>query len=220
MARRKGVSGPHHSETLLKGEACLWLGFHIKASDYLAVPITHHFFQKRVLDGHIGKVRQAGLYGAEVEFPVDSKKGSVRLNLCVDELLPLTAQEVSTLTEHISQTGEIQVSTQTKTAKTNTIKKSTNTCSEKGCSFSSPSPQGLGTHRMRTHNLKSRSQQRGTRKVAIKSTPTSAQKATTSTNASTTDWKAKHDALVKKYNRLSTKYESIVKTLKQLSHSA
>ena len=228
MAKSKRKSGPQYSDTLLKGEECLWLGNHTKVNDYLAIPMTHHFFQKRALNGNIGTIKQAGFHGAEVEFPIDSEKGSVRLTLSVDELLPMTTQQVNILRESISNTqGDSTVSTQVK-AKTQTVsttaKKSTYTCSEKGCSFSSPSPQGLGTHRLRSHNLQSRSQKRGTttRRVVVStkgSTVTSTKNTATpsQTNGATTNWKAKHDAMAKRYNRLSSKYETIIKTLKQLS---
>jgi len=246
MSVRKRKGGPLDSDTLLKGEKCLWLGFHFNASDYLTRPITHHFFQKRALNGHIGTINQAGLHGAEVEFQVDSEKGFAKLNLSVEELLPMTIQQAEELKESIANIqGEITVSTQTAKTKrpvaTTTIRKGTYTCEAKGCSFSSPSPQGLGTHRVKAHNLASRSQQRsGGRKVLITKTNAKASKPVSTTTkkiASTTpkktvatgavvnstpntreDWKAKHDAVVKRYNRLSTKHEYVIKTLKKLAN--
>jgi len=104
MVVRKRKGGPLDSDTLLKGEQCLWLGFHINVSDYLTRPITHHFFQKRALNGHIGTINQAGLHGAEVEFQVDSEKGFAKLNLSVEELLPMTIQQAEELKESISTT--------------------------------------------------------------------------------------------------------------------
>jgi len=246
MVVRKRKGGPLDSDTLLKGEQCLWLGFHINVSDYLTRPITHHFFQKRALNGHIGTINQAGLHGAEVEFQVDSEKGFAKLNLSVEELLPMTIQQAEELKESIANIqGEITVSTQTAKTKrpvaTTTIRKGTYTCEAKGCSFSSPSPQGLGTHRVKAHNLASRSQQRsGGRKVLITKTNAKASKPVSTTTkkiASTTpkktvatgavvnstpntreDWKAKHDAVVKRYNRLSTKHDYVIKTLKKLAN--
>jgi len=255
VAVRKRKGGPLDSDTLLKGEQCLWLGFHLNVSDYLTRPITHHFFQKRALNGHIGTINQAGVHGAEVEFPVDSEKGFARLNISVEELLPMTTQQAEELKESISvekslmtlsnTQGETTVSTQTaktkRPAATTTIRKGTYTCEAKGCSFSSPSPQGLGTHRVKAHNLASRSQQRsGGRKVLITKTNAKASKPVSTTTkkiASTTpkktvatgavvnstpntreDWKAKHDAVVKRYNRLSTKHEYVIKTLKKLAN--
>jgi len=229
MAKRVSKNGPQYSDTLLKGAECLWLGFHTNASEYSTIPITHHLFQEKALKGHIGIVRQAGMHGAEVEFST-TEGTTAKLNLSVEELLPMTAHEVSELRESISNIkGESTVSTQIK-AKTQkvsiTAKKNTYRCVEKGCSFSSASPQGLGTHRLRTHNLQSRSQKRGTtiRKIVVSSNKGSAvtSKNTTTpsqTNGATTNWKAKHDAMAKRYTRLSSKYESLIKTLKQLSQT-
>jgi len=246
MVVRKRKGGPLDSDTLLKGEQCLWLGFHLNVSDYLTRPITHHFFQKRALNGHIGTINQAGLHGAEVEFQVDSEKGSAKLNLSVEELLPMTLQQAEELKESISTTqGETTVSTQIaktkRPAATTTIRKGAYPCEAKGCSFSSPSPQGLGTHRVKAHNLASRSQQRsGGRKVLITKTDAKASKPVSTTTkkiVSTTTkktvatgavvnatpntregWKAKHDAVVKRYNRLSTKHDYVIKTLKKLAN--
>jgi len=238
MSVRKRKGGPLDSDTLLKGEKCLWLGFHFNASDYLTRPITHHFFQKRALNGHIGTINQAGLHGAEVEFQVDSEKGFAKLNLSVEELLPMTIQQAEELKESIANIqGEITVSTQTAKTKrpvaTKTIRKGAYTCEAKGCSFSSPSPQGLGTHRVKAHNLASRSQKRsGGRKVLITKTDAKASKPVSTTSKKTVatgavvnstpntreDWKAKHDAVVKRYNRLSTKHEYVIKTLKKLAN--
>ena len=169
MAKRESKTGPQYSDTLLKGEECLWLGFHSNASEYSTIPITHHFFQEKALKGHIGIVRQAGMHGAEIEFPVETEKGFAKLNISVEEFLPMTAQEVNELRESISNTpGETIVSTQIKanTQKVATNNSSTGTyrCEAKGCSFSSSSPQGLGTHRVKTHNLQSRSQKRSRNK--------------------------------------------------------
>ena len=243
MAKRDSKNGPQYSTTLLKGEECLWLGFHSNASDYSTMPITNHFFQDKALKGHIGIVRQAGLYGAEIEFHTN-EGGISKLNIDTEELLPMTDQESSTLKDSIANKEAITVSTQ---IKEETQKVSTNTtgdtyrCVENGCSFSSPSPQGLGTHRAKTHNLASRSQRRsgGGRKVILSSgtkvtkpTSTTTKKTVSSTpkkivatgdtvtvTPNTRDsWKAKHDAVVKRYNRLFTKHNAILNTLKKLSN--
>ena len=217
MAKKK-AGGPLASETLLKGAECLWLGFHSNVSDYLTKPINYYFFQKRALNGHIGTINQAGLHGAEVEFPVDSKKGFARLNISVEELLPMTTQQAEELRKSISdRQGETTVAT-TQTAKTKQpTKRGTYPCAEAGCSFSSPSPQGLGTHRVKAHNLASRSQKRSVgRKVLITKTNSKVSKPVS--NTTTVNWKAKHDAVVKRYNRLSTKHESVIKTLRRLSN--
>jgi len=235
MAKRISKNGPRYSDTLLKGAECLWLGFHKNVGDYLNIPITNTIFQQRALHGYIGKINQAGLYGAEVEFPVESAKGFARLNVSVEELLPMTTQQVDELRKSISNIkGEITVAIQTDKTKrpesTTTTRKDTYRCEVNGCSFSSPSPQGLGTHRVKSHNLASRSQKRsGGRKVLITKThsevskPVSNTVKTTVLSGKTTsntrdDWKAKHDAVVKRYNRLSTKHESIIKTLRKLSN--
>jgi len=246
VRNRKRKGGPLDSDTLLKGEKCLWLGFHLDVTDYLTRPITHHFFQKRALNGHIGTINQAGLYGAEVEFPVDSEKGFARLNISVEELLPMTTQQAEELTESISTIqGEPTVSTQIEKTKrpmaTTTIRKGTYTCEAKGCSFSSPSPQGLGTHRVKAHNLASRSQKRsGGRKVLIPKTDSKALKPVSTTSKKPVSntlkktigtgavvnstpntregWKAKHDAVVKRYNRLSIKHDTVMKALTKLAN--
>jgi len=238
---RVSKNGPQYSDTLLKGAECLWLGFHTNASEYSTIPITHHLFQEKALKGHIGIVRQAGMHGAEVEFST-TEGTTAKLNLSVEELLPMTAQEVSELRESISNIqGETTVSTQTKakakTQKVTTKDSRTGTyrCIERGCSFSSSSPQGLGTHRVKSHNLQSRSQKRsgGGRKVVLSSgsrketkpiSSTAKKTVSTGSTATTTlntrdGWKAKHDAMAKRYNRLSSKYESLIKTLKQLSQT-
>jgi len=218
MAKRVSRNGPQYSNTLLKGSECLWLGFHRNVDDYLNRRITHHFFQEMALLGHLGTINQAGLYGAEVEFPDDSEKGFARLNLNVEELLPMTTQQVEELRESISNNtqGEITVGTQTQ-GKTQVVS-TTNSCTEKGCSFSSTSPQGLGTHRVKTHNLQSRSQERfgDGRKVVISSSGSNATKTISTTPNTRDSWKSKHDAVVKRYNRLSTKHEAVMDTLKRL----
>jgi len=247
MAKRESKNGPQYSDTLLKGEECLWLGFHSNASEYSTVPMTHSFFQRRALSGHIGTIKQAGFYGAEIEFPVETEKGFAKLNISVEELLPMTAQQVNELRESISNTqGETIVSTQikAKTPKvaTNNSRVGAYRCTERGCSFSSSSPQGLGTHRVKTHNLQSRSQKRsgGGRKVVLSSGAKKATKSISSTTKKTVSntpkktvatgsivkttpntsdgWKAKHDAVVKRYNRLSTKHDSVIQTLRKLSN--
>ena len=246
MAKRESKNGPQYSDTLLKGAECLWLGFHSNASEYSTIPITHHFFQEKALKGHIGVVRQAGMHGAEIEFSA-AEGITAKLNLSVEELLPMTAQEVNELRESISNTpGETIVSTQTKAKTQKVVTKNSRTgtyrCGERGCSFSSSSPQGLGTHRVKSHNLQSRSQKRsgGGRKVVLSSGTKKATKPISSTTKKTVSntpkktvvtsgtatatsntregWKAKHDAVVKRYNRLSTKHDAILNTLKKLSN--
>jgi hypothetical protein len=207
VRRRRGVA---YSETLLEGESCLWLGFHTKASDYQHVPISNPYFKERALNGHIGIIIEAGMFGAEVEFSVE--RGAVRLCLSVSELMPLTVEEAYELQKSIDE-GESSVSTQTQT-QTQT-KQTTYPCTEKRCSFTSPSPQGLGTHRVRTHKLQP--QKRGStsiRKVAISSTKKAT--ASASTTATPTNWKARFDAESRRYNRLSAKYNSLVQTLKKI----
>jgi len=211
--RRRGVG---YSETLLEGGYCLWLGFRIKASDYQNLPLSNSFLKERALGGHMGTIVEAGLFGAEVEFSVSyGRKDIVNLCLDVSELLPLTKEEATELLiKHIDE-GESSVSTQTHTKKSSTYK-----CSERGCSHVSPSPQGLGTHKVRTHKLQS---QRGVRKVAITSTRKATSGRTTSGRSTSTSvstvssWKSQHDALLRKYNRLSTRYNSLVGSLRKIS---
>ena len=95
-------------------------------------------------------------------------------------------------------------------------KQTTYPCTEKRCSFTSPSPQGLGTHRVRTHNLQPQKRgNNGIRKVAIVSTKKASGTTSTSvsTTSNTTNWKARYDAELKRYSRLSTKYNSLVQML-------
>ena len=210
--RRRGVG---YSETLLEGDYCLWLGFRVKASDYQNVILSISFLKERALAGHMGTIVEAGLFGAEVEFSVThGRKDKISLCLDVSELLPLTKKEATELLiKHIDE-GESSVSTQTQTKKSSTYK-----CSERGCSHVSPSPQGLGTHKVRTHNLQS---QRGIRKVAITSTRkaesgrTTSRRSTSTSVSTTSNWKSQHDALLKKYNRLSTRYNSLVGSLRKI----
>ena len=135
-----------------------------------------------------------------------------------------------------------QIKANTQKVATNNSSTGTYRCEAKGCSFSSSSPQGLGTHRVKTHNLQSRSQKRsgGGRKVVLSSGAKKATKSISSTTKKTVSntpkktvatgsivkttpntsdgWKAKHDAVVKRYNRLSTKHDAILNTLKKLSN--
>ena len=212
VRRRRGVA---YSETLLEGASCLWLGFHTKAKDYQHVPISNPYFKERALNGHMGTIVEAGMFGAEVEFSVERE--TVSLCMSVSELLPLTVEEVNELQKFIDE-GESSVNTQTQT------KQTTYPCTEKGCSFTSPSPQGLGTHRVKTHNLQPQKRgSKGIRKVAITSTRkvTTTGTGTTTTSASATtsnvtNWKARYDAESKRYNRLSAKYNALVQTLKKI----
>ena len=235
MVKRESKSGPQHSTTLLKGKECLWLGFHKNIVNYISTPITSTIFQQRALRGHIGTITQAGLYGAEVEFPVESAKGFARLNISVEELLPMTSQQANELRESISNVRGDMVSIQTKAnsqmVSTNT-KQNTYECVEKGCSFSSPSPQGLGTHRVKTHNLQPQKRSNG-RKVLIMKTKVEVVKPVSNitekvvstgttikaTSNTSNDWKARHDAVMKRYNRLSIRYDTVMKVLKKLSDS-
>jgi len=209
MVKEISKNGPKYSDTLLKGMECLWLGFHSDSNYYLTMPLHNDFFQKRVLNGRIGTINQAGLYGAEVEFPVDNERGFVRLNLSVKELLPMTTQQRDILRESIL--GEIIVSTQTN--------KVTYRCVETGCSFIAASPQGLGTHRVKTHNLQP--QKRGGLRVKVSSISSkpildTGDKTTTKTSVST-NWKARYDAMVKRYNRLASRHDSVLNTLEKIS---
>jgi|TARA_R110000824_G_scaffold147237_2_gene316683 hypothetical protein len=210
MVRR--TRGAAYSETLLEGENCLWLGYHTNASDYSHVPLSNSYFLKRASNGHIGTIVYAGMFGAEVKFSVDDEEThTIKLCLSVSELLPLTVQEAKELTEYIDG-GKAIVSTKTQ------IKESLHKCSEKGCSFTSTSPQGLGTHRVKTHNLLPR--KRGNiRKVAISSTNREAATRSGITSDSTTpiNWKSRHDAMSKRYARLSTKYDELVKTVQKIA---
>ena len=208
VRRRRGVA---YSETLLEGADCLWLGFHIQASEYQHISLSNPYFKERALNGHIGTIIEAGMFGAEVEFPVST--GTIRLCLNVSEIRPLTVEEAKELRESIDE-GESSVSTQTQT------KQSSYKCSEKRCSFTSPSPQGLGTHRVKTHNLQPQKRRSGTRKVAIASTSqakaTSATTTSSSTSGISSNWKSRHDAMSKKYSRLAVKYNELVQALKKI----
>jgi len=214
MVRR--TRGAAYSETLLEGDTCLWLGYHTNASDYSHIPLDNSYLLKRVLNGHIGTIVYAGMFGAEVKFSVDDEETpTVKLCLNVSELLPLTVQEANELKAGTQLKESIDGGKEIVSTKTQ-IKESLHKCSEKGCSFTSTSPQGLGTHRVKTHNLQP--QKRGIRKVAISST----REATTSsgiTSEPTTpiNWKSRHDAMSKRYARLVTKYDDLVKTVQKIA---
>jgi len=234
MAKQSYRKGSLESSTLLRGAPCLWLGFHKNIDDYLNTPIIHPKFQKLALSGCIGTINQAGLHGAEVEFPTKTKKGFATLTLSVQELLPMTIEQVDELKESISSIqGEATVAQ----TKENSQVVSTETklclyeCTENGCAFTSISPQGLGTHRVKSHNLESRSQKRsGGREIVIPETKitnpglnnqnNTVTKSVVSTDSlnSTENWKSRHDAMVKRYNRLSTKHEAVMRALTKLSN--